>query len=503
MNLRRMILLLLVLVLTLSGCTSSGYQNDNKRAEALLVPSGEKGFSLTRTNISLEEDQELLVNNAEGYTIRAAYPVLSRPHVDQAAKELAMGFVDRFESAAMAQTSGPRAELMISYTIDRPQPHLVGMLFTIVEKHGDDSQTTLVALNADLSKDLVLDNQKLFASTPYPLISKALADYFNASPQFSHKLNEPKLKTALDNTVAGGGIYLLRPYSFSILFPANSLLDRSHQDVVVDIPYNAFSEVLAPDYMALKDIVAPAGEDAYIVTDQLPTPYVTERYKDELRRKGVNVNDIDPQKPMIALTFDDGPNAESTLSILDTLKAHNARATFFVLGSRMDEHQDVLLRMQDEHHDIGSHSYSHADLGVDDKDLIDRELRESNKKAQKILGHEFTLLRPTFGSMSPTLRNEAHMPLIMWSVDTKDWQSRDAERVYEEIMRNPQDGQIILMHDIYDSTAEAVAKAVPELIKQGFQLVTVRDMYYLRGQALTPGQDYYGVPAPASDQNQK
>ena len=83
------------------------------------------------------------------------------------------------------------------------------------------------------------------------------------------------------------------------------------------------------------------------------------------------------------------------------------------------------------------------------------------------------------------------MPVILWNVDTQDWKTRNAESVYREVMRHAKDGNIVLMHDLYASTAEASKRFIPKLVEQGFQLVTVEEMALLKGTKLKAGQVYF------------
>ncbi|NLY09078.1 MAG: polysaccharide deacetylase family protein [Tissierellia bacterium] len=490
-------LIMLSFVLLLTGCTSSSYQNDINVADAAVSPLGENESVITRVNINMGEDMETLIENHQFYSIKVNYPILNSSKIDALVKAHVYDWVREFEDAMSQKSSeSSRGELVITYSIARPIENLVGITFNVMstDKVGTEGTTLLKTINVDIKKDTALSLEDLFQSSPLPIISKALTDYFNTSKEFSHKQSNPKMKTSVQNAAQGNGTYSIGPYGLQVIFQRNSLLDKSHKAVIVDIPYNAFAEHLKEEYIPLKQIVVPAGEDAYIVTNSLPTPYIVQRYKDQCRARGVDISNIDPEKPMIALTFDDGPNNKSTVKILDILKKHNVRATFFILGSKIENNQEVLKRMVEEHHDIGNHSYSHPSLTNASDELLKKELAVPKELAFRLLGVDMPFIRPPFGAVDANLKQKSGLPLIMWSVDTNDWKSRSADAVYEQIMKNPKDGDIVLMHDIYDSTAEAVERAIPELQKMGFQIVTVSDMYYLRGIKMDPGKTYFGLP---------
>jgi len=199
------------------------------------------------------------------------------------------------------------------------------------------------------------------------------------------------------------------------------------------------------------------------------------------------VRTIDLSRPMVALTFDDGPRLKTTMPILDTLKAHGAAATFFVLGTQVSGNEDALARMAREGHEIGNHTFNHVNLTRLAEPEQRMELEQTGSAVAAVTGKAPTLVRPTFGATDTTLRSGFPMPLILWSVDTLDWKYRDPQRIVRSMLDSVRDGDIIILHDVYDSTAQAIRTLVPELTNRGYQLVTVSELAAARGIALTPG----------------
>jgi len=195
---------------------------------------------------------------------------------------------------------------------------------------------------------------------------------------------------------------------------------------------------------------------------------------------------------VIALTFDDGPHGVYTHTILDTLKTYGAKATFFTLGSQVNVHPSVVKRAKEIGCGIGSHSYSHPNLAASSGSKIQNEIRSTVSAVQNATGSAPTLFRPPYGNHTATVRSQAGVPLILWNVDTRDWESRNAQAVVQHVLSYASDGDIILMHDIYASTAEAVKILVPALIKRGFRLVTVSELAKEKGMYLEAGKTYYG-----------
>jgi peptidoglycan/xylan/chitin deacetylase (PgdA/CDA1 family) len=197
----------------------------------------------------------------------------------------------------------------------------------------------------------------------------------------------------------------------------------------------------------------------------------------EIAEKIQMSSDIDPTKPMIALTFDDGPGYNSASDkILDVLEKYGARATFFMVGKNAADHPDNVKRKVELGCEIGNHTYEHNHYG---KNVTASDIKKASEAIYKACGQYPTAFRSPGGNTTSTILNECkseNMVLYYWSLDTEDWKSRDATKVYNKVMNNVSDGDIILMHEIYDSTAEAVEKMIPELIEQGYQLVTCEEL---------------------------
>ncbi len=200
--------------------------------------------------------------------------------------------------------------------------------------------------------------------------------------------------------------------------------------------------------------------------------------------------EIDPDAPMVALTFDDGPYTKVTTRILDALKEYDGRATFFVVGSRLSSYEDTLKRTYEEGHQIASHTWSHPDLSTLSKKKIQKELSRTEKKLNEYIPVGEVMLRPPYGSAKAVVKKAVTVPMITWSVDSLDWKTRDADAVIEQVLKDVRDGDIVLMHDLYESTAEAAERLIPELVRQGYQLVTVQELFAARGQELQGGVVY-------------
>ena len=202
---------------------------------------------------------------------------------------------------------------------------------------------------------------------------------------------------------------------------------------------------------------------------------------------------VDPSRPMVALTFDDGPHAEYTDQILDILEEHHAVATFFEVASNLHKDPDAVRRAADMGCEIGSHSYRHADLGKMSLEAIQADLAAADELFTQVLGQAPTLLRPPYGSVNKALKTGSGRTLVTWSIDPQDWLSKNTDKVVASIQNSGNlDGQVILLHSIYASTVEATRILVPWLQDQGYQLVTVSELLTLRFQQEIQTNHLYG-----------
>lgn len=195
------------------------------------------------------------------------------------------------------------------------------------------------------------------------------------------------------------------------------------------------------------------------------------------------LGEIDPDKPMVALTYDDGPYAPVTGRILEALKAVNGRATFFVVGDRLDSRADTLRKIVEYNCEIGNHTYSHTQLNCVSPESAEKELKKTDEKVKELTGYTISLIRPPAGCLNKKLFSEETRPFVLWSIDTMDWSHQNAEKTVSRVLDNVQDGDIILMHDLFFATADASEILIPSLVARNFQLVTVSELLKYRQES--------------------
>jgi peptidoglycan/xylan/chitin deacetylase (PgdA/CDA1 family) len=195
-------------------------------------------------------------------------------------------------------------------------------------------------------------------------------------------------------------------------------------------------------------------------------------------------------KKLVALTFDDGPHPTGTPTLLDTLKHENAKATFFVLGARVDYYADVVRRAYQEGHQIASHTFNHKDLTKLAPADRQFEINATIASIEKTIGARPTAMRPPYGALNDAVIADAGMSLALWSVDPEDWRYRDAGAVYNHVISHVRDGSIVLLHDIHPTTVQAAASIIPALKTQGYTLVTLEQLVRARGGDMAAGRVY-------------
>lgn len=203
---------------------------------------------------------------------------------------------------------------------------------------------------------------------------------------------------------------------------------------------------------------------------------------------------IDPARPMVALTFDDGPYAPVGNQIMDCLAQYGGKATFFVVGNRVASYQAEVQRMVAEGHEVGNHTYEHKYLTQLSPAQIQSQINLCSDAVQAASGVRPALVRPPGGYKNGTVAAYANAPLIMWSIDTRDWKTRNTEKTVNAVMSQVRDGDIVLMHELYAQTGAAALEIIPRLTEAGYQLVTVSEMAQLRGGTVPGGVYFHFYP---------
>ena len=215
-------------------------------------------------------------------------------------------------------------------------------------------------------------------------------------------------------------------------------------------------------------------------------------------------NDTPQKRPLVALTFDDGPSMTNTAKILDVLEKSGARATFFVVGERVAQNAAVLQRAVSLGCEIGNHTWDHKKLTELTAEQIRTQLKKTDDAVFDAAGVRPRLVRAPCGRYGCGACSALDRPVILWSVDPRDWSyaadragntAQNRETVIRAATENVRDGDIILLHDLYAFTADCCGPIVEKLREAGFSLVTVSELMASRGIRLQSGKTYRRVPS--------
>lgn len=229
----------------------------------------------------------------------------------------------------------------------------------------------------------------------------------------------------------------------------------------------------------LEEIALPISD----FFDVIQSSYLTEK-DEELYKKA----QAEKNKKVVALTFDDGPDGNTTPQALDILAKYKIKATFFVQGKNIAGNEAILKRMQSEGHEVGNHSWNHPILTQLSLEDAKKQITDTEAAITNVLGKSSKLMRPPYGAISDDIRNSLDLSFIMWDVDSLDWKSKNEAAIFTEIQHQTSDGSIILMHDIHQPSVNSLPKVIEYLQGQGYSFVTVSELLNTR---LKPHGIYY------------
>jgi len=198
--------------------------------------------------------------------------------------------------------------------------------------------------------------------------------------------------------------------------------------------------------------------------------------------------------PVVALTFDDGPSASVTPRLVEELNKRGIKATFFMLGTAAEANPDVVRLVHESGHQIASHTYDHgAYLTELTNEQLSFQINNTVKILRDITGSDPVYMRPPYGAMDKATASKIGWPMMLWTVDPRDWDSRDAQAVFDAVIGTVSDGSVVLFHDLYESTLEAVVMIVDQLITNGWRFMTLEQYYEHFGMEPQPGTVYRGT----------
>jgi len=421
--------------------------------------------------------------------------------MDAQIKTQAEGFIADFVSAAQAYRAPSEADKssfsvdyqLFSLTGEDGTPRCISILFllnTKVPGTAQDSESIRTLLFDTQSAQLLQAND-IFLENQQEALSRKIRDYFQNNPEYWDETNSAQF---LDKTSAARGDFSrLSITSSSITF----YFDRSELFADGPAPQAVFTpkemqDILRPEFCAVPPDLGASEESTDPEKNTVPS--VTDPAAETTEA---------PKGKAVALTFDDGPSLTITPRVLKLLAENDAKATFFLIGMQLPGREDVVRQAIAQGCEIGNHTYEHKYLTRISKAECHRQISKCNEMLREITDESCKFFRPP-GGYYKGIEKEIKMPIFLWSIDTNDWRvhklaekpKKDKERaaavqkIVDTVLEQVQDGDIILMHDIYELTADACEQIIPGLAERGFRMLTLSELFAEKGIKLEKSTVY-------------
>lgn len=412
-----------------------------------------------------------ILKMTEKYQIKIDYPITHQKNLDKQIKEYITLEKEKFLNTVdlkIPVEENKKYELVIGYQLIKQQ---------------DSNKTVHYHIHFEtytyLGENQYIRNDKTFHYDSKNKKNLLIADYLDSSKaleklsilsyyymmQYMEEnlldLDESLIKQVTTMEIDNYEHFFFKNEGLELLFPLYKISAEHDEVIKIIIPAKEINQLLKKQYRIREN----EPEKEQIVSEKRDIS----KYKD---------------KKLIAFTFDDGPSEVTTNQLLDGLKQHDAKVTFFVLGNRVEENQTILKRAYQEGHEIGSHTYNHRNLLLLNDYARIQEIKETNQVIENIIGVKPTLLRPPYGNINEEIKKISNMHIIEWGIDTLDWKTKDKELIAEKIVDNAYDGAIVLLHDIYESSVEGALLAIERLEQEGYAFVTISEMAQLKNVKL-------------------
>ncbi|MGE7603408.1 polysaccharide deacetylase family protein [Peribacillus sp. NPDC097675] len=394
-----------------------------------------------------------------GYSV--SRPVFHQESIDEQLESYIRNEIKEYQKKWKAIDGKASSELNITYDILHFSKQTVTISFDKYEQIAGKKHSEYNIFTYDIPSQEILSLDEIFYSdTDYLSVLSDIA-FEELHDKKDKKLSEDLIKKITDPKMANFESFSVLKNTLVFYMKPKKDGDSSNIQTVA-IKKDLFKDSLLDTYLS-KDM----NQDR-----------VKEKQPNHIVVKLPPKNEwIDPSQKVIALTFDDGPHPDNTMAILTSLKKHQAHATFFVLGSRVEHYPDVLQNMLAQGNEIGNHSWDHPQLTRLSKKKIKSQINTTQLAIKKASGYEPSLIRPPYGAVNDEVRkNIGEMDVVLWEIDPEDWKLKNKKKVVRKVMNKAEDGKVILMHDIYKTSAEAADEIIKKLDQQGYQLVTISEL---------------------------
>lgn len=414
---------------------------------------------------------ESIFNNDTQNAISIHYPVLGLDQIDAMIKNRIDSILFDYQNGLPTDSNTLpdfSSTLWIDYSSYTAGQHIASVVFTVEKSDSTMAHPDVYVftMNFDLKSQTLLSLSDILEGEYLPVLSDYVRNYFTQTDPYQSVKDTEQFSIGSAPVMGNFINFTLNDKALTIFFQKYQVFPGYFGIVSVSIPYEELKGYLKIDTTATLLHIASASAS---VTPKKAQP--------------VQVA-IDPSRPVVALTFDDGPHPKVTPKILDILQQNQAKATFFVVGNRVDSYASTLQREYAEGHEIGNHTYSHPRLTKLTPDKVMYQSNQTDQRVAYLTSYTPKLLRPPYGEINDVMQSNIQKPFVLWSIDSQDWKSQNKKAIVKEVMEKVKDGDIILMHDLYPATADACAELIPALSAQGYQFVTVSQL--LEQKQITP-----------------
>lgn len=471
-----LLFLLSFILICFVGCAPASPQKPGGSLEPSPDPSPWPNLQWEHAVHEFGEAQAI-INDSQDFSCFLLYPVSGHALPDQTLKGWAENLFSQIKAERvelLKKNPSLNMELNVQFN-----SYLVGDRFVGIEEIGFYSHTSL-AHPADIVQTFNFDLNTGVQLTPEQLFPQEKRAEILALVREKLISRDPDLSEYLEQNINES--WLLKPVlkAEGVSF----LLERGGY-----LPSYLGTQKVFLTYEELKDTIVFPGEPSAEIPSKEPTPEITPT--ESPAATVTPPESPDPRRPVIALTFDDGPSPH-TIKILNLLEQYESRGTFFMVGNRLHTYSDIVRKVEAQGSEVASHTWSHKKLTSLTREEVEAELKQTNDAVYSITGKRPSLLRPPYGLFNDQLKSvtkDLGMAIVNWSVDTEDWKTRNAKETYNRIMAEVKDGSIILCHDLHAETAQAMELVIPELVRQGYQLVTVSELLQSKA-GIEPGTMY-------------
>lgn len=407
------------------------------------------------TKTATVHPKEVPTNNFD-----VSYPIFGIPTADATMKQFADSKTAEFLQKLGHEKYNLQNSLVLRYTVLYKDTRRASVVFTEQEQRvGMPTVISHRTMTIDLlsGKELGLGDLFKDEHQAEEVLGMLFFDYFKE--RHASELTQQQFVGLLQFKLANAREFWLQD-GLLVLRLDPSQLQNGKKDRSIAIKRDLLNDILV-DHGSNDQATSDSMADYSIVTQPKPG------------------GAIDPGQKMLALTFDDGPGGY-TNRVLDTLHKYRSHATFFVIGRQVLGHADIVRRTINEGNEVGNHSWDHAALPTLTHDQLRQEV-DDTQNAVRSVGDGYTpvQMRPPYGALNSSVADflgSHNLKVALWNVDTEDWLYRDQQSTYDRIMHSAGDGNVILLHDIHPTSVEAIERAIPDLIGQGYQLVTLSQL---------------------------